>query len=131
MGRCPGPGTCPGPPGKKHAERASIATHMSNAIIIHIFFMVYLLMLLLLEFFQTNVLMLTEDYGIDVSYNRPVLQSLSCDQPFLLPVTRSTMPPMSAIAPTIGGSGSVLVLSADMCTGPRSTTFSLDVYDMP
>jgi hypothetical protein len=127
---CPGPGTCPGPPGNigKHDVRASTDTHIiSSAIIIHIFFMVYLLLALIFEIFRTSALMLTEDSGISVSCNRQVLQSFSCSQPFLLPVTRITMPPIIAIAPTIGGSGSVLVLSADMCTGPRSTTFSLVV----
>ena len=47
---------------------------------------------------------------------------LPCQAPFLLPMTSTTMPPRSAIAPTIGGSGIVFVFSAVTWRGPRSTT---------
>jgi hypothetical protein len=70
---CPGPGTCPGPPGNigKHDVRASTDTHItSSAIIIHIFFIVHLLSVLIFEIFPTSALMLTEDSGVYVSCNR-------------------------------------------------------------
>ncbi len=58
---------CPGPPGNtgKHDERASIDTSISNAVTFRIVFMMYLLLSLHFEFFQTNVLMRAERIGID------------------------------------------------------------------
>jgi hypothetical protein len=41
------------------------------------------------------------------------------------------MPPTKAIAPMIGGSGRVLVLSVVTCIGPRSTAFSQVVKVIP
>ena len=41
------------------------------------------------------------------------------------------MPPVSEMAPTMGGNVNVLVFSAVICRGPISMTFSLVVYVIP
>ena len=56
---------------------------------------------------------------------------LPVNQLFLFPATNNTMPPTNEMAPTMGGSGSVLVLSCVTWIGPRSTACSLALMLMP